>query len=668
MFKTISKQKRRLLFAIIADCIIIAAYILGDIFFKEYVPFIENDYVFFSVCTFCIILPIVVAANAIKVNERQTRKNYIKIANTLGADISEAYLFGEIGIVTYNDHRDIIWTSDLFDDRNIKIMGLNVLDKFPKLEPFFLDEHRTDPIVLTFAKRKYSVMHLPELSVLIFKDVTDIEDLYLRIEEDMPVVCTILFDDLSNIISITHDEEYQQIENAARKLVLDWAKENNVLLKRIKDDIYVGMMHESTYETILNGRFAIVKEVANISQGKDVSYTISLGFGRGINDFVRLSDLSAAAIDIAQSRGGNQTVVNNYAGHVEFYGGEGAENKTTRHSIKNRVLAQSFFAQLQTFDNVFVIPHVEADFDAVGACLGVECLCKALNKNCYMIAEKKQLEMKARIMLEDTVDAQHLKEFMIPQKEALSMLNENCICVAVDVNRMKLTTAPKLLEQATKVAVIDHHRKSEDTIDNPIFSHVDSQASSACEMITEMINDIPANINVPSNVATYMLAGILLDTQNFKAKVSAATFKTCMILKELDAEEDVANSYLKDEYEEYVLKSKVLSNMESPYFGVMLGCAPSNEIVDKATLGKISNEACDLKDVRASFVLGYIEKDCVGISARSNGRFNVQLIMEKMGGGGHHSQAAAQIQNSTIEKVKAQLLDILEIFLSDVED
>lgn len=666
MFKAIKKSKSLVFIGVLIDLILMIFYIVGKIFFSDVLTFLEwkyTEYIFVSVLT---IIPLIISIDTIRKLEFYSRKNYVKIGNTLSTDISEAYTFGEIGILTYNEDNDVIWANDLFFSRNIKIMGTNIPERFPDLNPFFTSNYE-DTIIIQIANRKYSVMHIKSLSVLIFKDVTSTENLFQKINEETPVVLTILFDDLNHIVSITHDEAYTQIESVARKEVMDWAKANGILLKRVKDDLYVGLMHEKTYEKIAREHFSIVRTVAKLSNEKDVSYTISLGFGRGINDFVKLNELSAAAIDVAQTRGGNQTVVNNYAGHLEFYGGEGAENKTSKHIIKNRVMAQSFYAHVQAHKTILIVPHTEADFDAIGAALGVYSLAKFSGRQAFIVCEEKQIEMKARLMLKDTLTRDEFADILITQKEALSMLDNTCLVVAVDVNKKSITTAPKLVEAAKDIAVIDHHRKSEDAIDNPMFSHVDSSASSASEMVTEMINDNPVKLTLSEQIATYLLAGILLDTGDFKNRTTSATFRAAMILKEFDADTEKASSYMKDEYEEYVLKTRVLSTMESPYFGIMLGQVPNEEYVDRSTLAKVCSEAVDIKGVKAAFVIGFIENNKVGISARSNGSINVQLIMEKLGGGGHHSAGAAQIPNTTIEKVKKQLLDLLEVYMVDIQ-
>ncbi len=670
MFDLIKQTKRSMVLVLLIEAIVCAAFILGNIFLIDKFAFLGSQEAYLGVLGFIFIFPCFFIAHSIRKTEKGIRKNYITIANTLGADISEAYSFGEIGIISYNARQEIIWTSNLFSERGIKLLGLNVVQRFPVLRPFFnnsSDNETPKEIKVVINQRTYSVIHLIELSVLIFKDVSEVDSLYLLRQEEAPVIVTILLDNLGDVTTIANDEDYVQIEALIRKSIADWARENKVLLKKIKDDVYFGFMQETSYQSICNGQFRLLNDVSKLSSKKEITFTISLGFGRGINNFAKLSELSAAAIDVAQSRGGNQVVINNFGGHMEFFGGGGMEVKARRNAVRNRVLAQSFYAHIQTYKTVLIVPHVEADFDAIGAALGVLAVAKSAGKQALMVYDEKQIEVKARLMLKDLFNRTELEMLSVSPAKAVEMVGEDTLVVAVDVNRPNLTTAPKLLEKAQNVAVIDHHRRAEDAIDNPIFNHIDTVASSASELVMEMITNAPVKIVISSKVATYMLAGILLDTNGFKARTTTATFRAAMNLKDAGADNTVADSYLKDEYEEFALKTKIMSNIESPYFGIMIAMAPANQIIDRTMLAKVGQEIVGVKGVKAAFVIGYISDRAVGISARSDGTVNVQLIMEKMGGGGHHSGAAAQISNSKPEDVCESLKKILELYINDIQ-
>ncbi|MGI6378099.1 MAG: DHH family phosphoesterase [Bacilli bacterium] len=669
MFDLIKGSKIRWLIIYIIEIVLVGVYIAANRTLGDEYSFFKSDTFVFILLGLLMILPMYAGFFSVRSFEKAVRKNYITITNTLGADISEAYSFGEMGLIIYNDKREIIWSSNIFTERGIKVLGLTIDQRFPNLKAFFENgDGKQAPETLRekVNQRIYEVMQLAELNVLIFKDISEVDNLYKLRKDEAPVFTMILLDNLLDVANIAADDEYVQIEALIRKTIADWSKEFNVVIKKIKEDSYFGIMSEESYVKIRDGEFKIINDVSKLSSHRDIVFTISLGFGRGIQNFSKLSELAAAAIDVAQSRGGGQVVVNNFGGRMEFFGGAGTEVKMRRNAVRNKVLAQSFFAHVQTYQSIYILVHTEADFDAIGAALGIVAIANAANRPAVIVYDEKQVEVKARMMLKELFSKNELDIFSLSPAKAIERINSQSLVVVVDVNRASITTAPKILEIAKNVAVIDHHRKAEDAIDEPIFSHIDTNASSASELVTEMIMNTQVDVKITPKVATYMLAGILMDTNGFKARTSAATFKAAMNLKDFGADNSIADSYLKDEFEEFVLKTKIMSTIESPYFGIIIATAPTNQAIGRTMLAKVGQELISVKGVRAVFVVGNISDKVVGISARSNGTVNVQLIMEKMGGGGHHSASATQISNEKIENVLADLKRILGLYINDI--
>lgn len=668
MFKTIKKSKKKAFYVILAEIIVLVALFVLQTKLAEIHPFFQKIELVYGAAVIIIVLSTFVTMGTCIALERTVRKNYVSVSNTLGADMSEAYSFGEIGLLTYNEQREIIWTSNLFIERGIKIIGEQVDEKFPRLKPFFDNQHvHNDEIKEFIGQRVYSVIHIKELKVLIFKDVSNVEHLYELIKDEAPVMVVVQLDNILDAINNSVDDDYVQADSYIRKVIQDWAKENKMALKRTKDNIYFGVLTEESFQKIKEEKFKILNDAKYTIKG-EISFTISISFARGTNDFSKLSDMVADAMDVARSRGGGQVVVNTFGGHMDFYGGVGSEVQNKRNAIKSRVLAQSFYTHILNSSKVFAVVHENADFDAVGAALGILQIALSTNKKFQLVYEDKQIEMKARTMLKETFTKQILDKISITPSEAVNELDDDTLVVVVDVNRPGMTTAPKLLEVAKKVAVIDHHRVAEDAIDGPIYTLIDTNASSACELMTELIMNTPNGVKIATKVATYMLAGILLDTNSFKNKASSSTFKAAMNLKEFGADGLVADEYLKDEYEEFALKTKIMSNLESPHFGIVIATPQDNQIIDRTLLARVGEEIINIKDIKAAFVVGMIDKDVVGISARSNGSINVQLIMEKLGGGGHHSAAAAQVQDKKIEEVVTELKKVMNLYINEVKE
>lgn len=666
MFKLIQAIKMNLFYHLFVVIILGSIAILGYKFFPEYFSFISyGDYM---LLVFCLLLVYIFSAyffNIAKI-EKKAKKNYLDIANTLGADMYEAYIFGEIGLISYNAVYDVVWASELFEHRGIELLGKNLLSQFQQLSQFFNEStNKPKELKLEFNQRTYNVLHLAELNVLIFKDVTEVEDLYQTRKEEATVIATIALDNLQDIMNIYDEEAFMGKDQAIRKTILDWSKENNILIRRIKDDAYICFMQEKDYQVVAKKQFDLMSKIRKIGESEDVTLSISLGFGRGSTDLLKLSELSASAIDVALSRGGNQVVVNNFGGHMEFYGGL-TDVKSRRNTVRARVLSQSFDANIQNSKDVYIVPHLDADFDAIGAALGVATIVKAHGKNAYLVCEERQIEIKSRMALKDMMSKGSNDFVIISPQVALEKANDDSLVVVVDVHRLSMTTAPKLISKAKKVIIIDHHRRAEEAIDDPVFSYIDPIASSATEMVVELIRYSQKKIKIKQRVATYMFAGILLDTNGFKTHTSTSTFEATMALKEHGADNEMAEDYLKDEYEEFALKNKILSNTITPYFGIVIACAPSSDPIERTILAKVGQEAMGVKGIKAIFVIGNINGNITGVSARSDGSINVQLIMEKLGGGGHFAAAAAQIKNATIEVVKTELLRLLDLYIREI--
>ena len=284
-----------------------------------------------------------------------------------------------------------------------------------------------------------------------------------------------------------------------------------------------------------------------------------------------------------------------------------------------------------------------------------------------MILNEKDIEPKTRAALKSTLGKSVIDSISITPDKAAELINDDTLVVLVDVHRPKMTMAPIICEKARSIAVIDHHRKAEDAVDNPVFNYIDTSSSSASEMVTEIIHYNKNEVDIDPKYATIMLAGILLDTNHFRRMTTTRTFEAAVYLKDMGADNDLADSFLKDEYEEFLLKTKILNNAETPYFSVVTTYAPQDEIVDRTLLAKVGEESLNIKGIRAIFVLGQIAEDVVGISARSDGYLNVQMIMEKMGGGGHLTSAATQLPNKTVDEAREELAKILELYINDAK-
>ncbi|MBE6135923.1 MAG: hypothetical protein E7181_01490 [Erysipelotrichaceae bacterium] len=601
---------------------------------------------------------VIIRVNAIR------NKSDLNAAQIVGNDVQEAYRFAMIGLVVTDENDVILWTSDLFKDRHIEIVDENILTVYPSLVDLKSAASNTiEKIVIN--SRNYEVKYISEAGLWIFKDTTELESIYKYSREQAPVVGLLSIDNFADVIRA--EDDFNDVVTKLKNSIFNYCKEYGILLRRHRDDTYLLLCNYESFTQMQKNRFSILDIARDISREEETPLTLSIGIAHGFPDVVKLNEMAASALDIAMSRGGDQVVVSAYGHDMEFFGGK-SKAQETRNRVKTRVLADSLISLIKVAPKVLVMGHKDMDMDALGACLGIKAICERLDISCRIVVDFKITENKTRGALLTQFSKDELQNIIISPGEAQSSLTPDMIVVVVDVHTPAMVMDPILLEKAVKVVVIDHHRRAEDYIDAPVFNHIDSSASSASEIITEFIrfSSISPRIEIPPTYATIMLAGIFLDTSYFKSKQTGVrTFEAASILKEFGADNAISDDLLKDDFEEYRTVNQLIADVKTPQYGVVYAHGDSRMICDAATIAKAANTCLTMKGIHCSIVFAQTSPTSVRMSFRSDGMINVQIIAEKMGGGGHFTSAAAVFDGMTIEAVEQKLLDILETYLDD---
>lgn len=594
---------------------------------------------------------------------RQRQKSDLTAAEIIGTDIQEAYNFGMIGLAVVDDEQGVLWASELFEDRQIKIVDRNILEWQPTLKELSANPPAKS-VKIEINTRNYEVKYLKEAHLYIFKDITSYEQLYKYSKEQAPVIGIVMLDNYSD--STVNIEENNDIVLNIRNAIFEYAKEYNVLLRRYRADAYFALCNYESLARMKKDNFSLLDRVRKLTKDSELNITLSIGFAHDFpDDVVKLNEMASNAIDIAISRGGDQVVVNQYGEELAFYGGL-TQVQERRNKVKVRSLADGLIGLIKNASNVIIMSHTDMDLDALGSALGVKALVDSVGKPVKIIYTPKLVEKKTRMAVTTMFSREELEKLTVPPKDALDLLKTDTLVIVTDVHRPSITMFPKLLDKATKVVVIDHHRRAEEFIENPVYSYVEPSASSASELIAELIRYASPNprITIPSAYATIMLAGIFLDTNYYRAKTAGMrTFEASMFLKECGADNGLADTFLKDDYEEHNLITKIMANSKTPYYGIVVALADPSDIIDRATLAKVANMNIQIKGVNATFVIGITDPKEVRISARSDNSINVQFLLEKLGGGGHFSSAACAFNNLTIEQAEKKLLEVLETYL-----
>ena len=593
------------------------------------------------------------------------QKTDLHAAEVIGSDVQEAYNFAMIGLAVTNEKDVVIWTNDLFKDRHIDIIDVNIFAWHEDLAILKENGNPDSTVKIIVNSRNYEAKYLQEAGLWIFKDITDFESVFAYSKEQAPVVGILAIDNYDDVVR--GEDDFNDIVTKVKNVIFNYAKEYGILLRRVKDDNYSMLCNFDSFSKMKADHFSIIDKVRQVSSQEEIPLTLSIGMARDFPDVIKLNELAISALDIAMSRGGDQAVVSVFGSEMEFYGGK-TEAQEKRNRVKVRVLADSLISLIRNASNVLIMGHVEMDMDALGSCLGIKAMCNRLDKPSYIVVDLKNTETKARSTITTSFGKNELDDLIINSNDAVYKVSADTLLVVVDVHIPSMVMAPVLLEKCSKVVVIDHHRRAEEYIENPVFNHIDAAASSTCELVAEFIrfSSINPRIEIPPIYATIMLSGIFLDSSYFKSKnTGIRTFEASTILKEYGADNSLAYDFLKDDYEEHKAVTDLISTLEHPYYGVVVAIGGEDRVFDQATIAKAANECLTFKGIHAAFIVGKTGNRDIRMSTRSDGTINVQLIAEKLGGGGHFSSAAVAFDSSSISEVKTALLAVLESNLQE---
>ena len=592
------------------------------------------------------------------------QKTDLRAADLIGSDIEEAYNFGMLGLAVVDENNVVLWTNTLFKERAIEILDENILEWQPELKDLVEGSSKT-VIKIQVNNRNYDVKLLKEAGLYIFKDTTDFETLSNYSKRQAVVIGQIIIDNFSDVSG--NGEETNDVLSKVRTAIYDYARDFSALLRKISNDAYLIICNFESLEKMIADKFSLLDKIHEIGEKEATPPTLSIGIAYDYPDVVKLNDMSVSALEIATSRGGDQVVVSQYGQDLTFFGGK-SEAQENHNKVRVRVMGDAVISLIRNSANVVIMGHSMLDMDAIGACVGVKAICDTLGKQSKIVYNPKSIERKCKGALVATFSKEEMNKVFCSEAEGLDLLKGNTLVIVCDVHKTSMTLAPKIIEKANKIMIIDHHRRGEDFIESPIFSDIDSSASSTCEMIAELVKYASTNprVKIPAAYATVMLSGIFMDSNFFKSTTSGArTFEAAMFLKECGADNAKADDFLKDEFEEHALVNKILNNTKTPYYGIVYCMADDEDIIEAATLAKVGNACMSMKGINASFVIGKTATDEVRISCRSDGTINVQLLAEKMNGGGHFTQAACSFKHYSLENAETRLLNVLNDYLND---
>lgn len=660
----INKFLKTILIMLILTLVAFTTLILCINYVPSYTHYTLLTVIISAILILCYMIIIIVNILKLK-NVRDSAE--LKSADILGSDVKEAYLFGQIGLLITDEKGTILWYNEYLDTNGFKLLDQNINLISRKLVDLYEEGDNDKAITLNYLNKVYSVKLIKAANLYIFKDITVFESLKESFIDESPIFGFIQIDNYSDLQVTMEESQFTSQISDARKLISEFASNYDMYLKMIKEDTFILLGNTVNYHRMYENKFSIVDNIRNAFNNK---ITLSIGISYGYPDFPKLAQSAAESLEVAMSRGGDQVAISPFGENMIYIGGK-TESKNSFNKAKIRILAQSFLTTLKNASNVLVIGHTAADFDSIGACLGVQAICDAINVPCKIVYDYQNVEKKCRFAFSMTYSENEIREMTANYSDAIDLIGEKTLLVAVDVNTPERLLFTNFISanSDTKVAIIDHHRRGSTLFKNVVFNGIDSSASSACELVAEYISEMSVKVNLTKAISTFMLTGTMVDTDTFKNKTTHATFEAMAYLKRRGADNELADEFIKEDYEQFQLKIKLLNNAIIPFTGVMVTTDPDkDEILDRTILAIVSQSAMSISGFDASFTIGRISESEVGISARSNGKVNVEIIMNKMGGGGHFAASATVIETTDVDEVKNRLIDVLNEYLYSVRN
>ena len=431
------------------------------------------------------------------------------------------------------------------------------------------------------------------------------------------------------------------------------------IMKKLEKDKYFFVIERRYLQELLDSQFDILEQVKTVNIGNEMRITLSIGIGDGGGSYAQCYDFARQAIDMALGRGGDQAVVKD-GENIRYFGGKSnSKEKTTR--VKARVKAHAFRELIENKDRLLIMGHKLMDIDSLGAAVGIWRIATTMGKEAHIVSSA--VNGAIRPMLERFYNGDYPEDMFIPEEKALQLLDEDSVLVVVDTNRPSMVDGPRLLDVAKTIVVLDHHRQSQDSIRNAQLSYVETYASSACEMVAEVVQYISDDVKIRAVEADAMYAGIVIDTHNFQNQTGVRTFEAAAFLRRNGADVTRVRKLFREKLDDYRAKSEAIHNAEIYRENFALSYCDATGLDNPTVVGaQAANDLLDVIGVKAS-VVATTFREKVYLSARAIDEVNVQVMMEKLGGGGHRTIAGAQLSGLTQEEAMEQVKQVIDEML-----
>ncbi len=561
-----------------------------------------------------------------------------------------------LGIILYSEERTIEWHNDyvaaLLERESINGVALN--DIFPSLQ---LSKEKGDTVEAPVGQHMYRLQFKPKERILFVSDITEEHQLKRKYEDERLALGIVMIDNLDEVTQGLDDHQRSSLLSKVTTAITEWAQKFDLYLKRLNSDRFLLITDQQKLRELEQSRFVILDEVREMTADQKIPVTLSIGFAALAEDTIELGHWAHRSLDIALGRGGDQAAVK-VGNRQSFYGGKSnAVEKRTR--VRARVVAHALRDLIKESHNVVIMGHKMPDMDAIGAAIGVLKAAQIFGKEAYIVLEGDNPAIQK--MMEMLREDEKLSRRFVSPEQAVNLIGPQSLAVVVDTHKASMVKEPKLLQLTDRIVVVDHHRRGEEFISNPMLVYMEPYASSTCELITELLQYIHDRIALDVKEATALLAGITVDTKSFMLRTGARTFEAASFLRRHGADSIMIQRMLKEELSEYIIKAEIIKHAEVVYDHIAIAAVEHGRQYSQLLIAQSADTLLNMTGIRASFVVGERPDGLIGISARSLGQMNVQVVMERMGGGGHLTNAAAQLEGTVGEVVQRLRTVLAEI-------
>ena len=568
-------------------------------------------------------------------------------------------------MIVLDEDNHIEWMNQFMTEHvETNVISENVNEVFPNI---LKQLEKVQEVEIEHNNYHYHVRYSENEHCLYFFDITESVHTNELYEDSKPIIATLFLDNYDEITQNMNDTQRSEINSMVTRVISRWAQEYNIYFKRYNSDQFVAYLNQKILAELEDSNFEILSQLREKSVGYRAQLTLSIGVGEGTENLIDLGDLSQSGLDLALGRGGDQVAIKNMNGNVRFYGGK-TDPMEKRTRVRARVISHALKDILTEGDKVIIMGHKRPDLDAIGAAIGVSRFALMNNLEAFVVLNDSDIDPTLRRVMDEIDKKPELKERFVTSDEAWDMMTSKTTVVVVDTHKPEMVLDENVLNKANRKVIIDHHRRGESFISNPLLVYMEPYASSTAELVTELLEYQPTEQRLTRLESTVMYAGIIVDTRNFTLRTGSRTFDAASYLRAHGADTILTQHFLKDDVDTYINRSELIRTVQLQDHGVAIAHGSNDKIYHPVTVAQAADELLSLEGIEASYVVAKREDNLIGISARSLGSINVQLTMEALGGGGHLTNAATQIKGVTIEEAIEQLQQAITEQMSRSED